>query len=180
MGRGNDGPLAEGYMKAAKTKIDTLEKLKVWEVVEQKHWMNVFPSTWAFKCKRFPDGSVQKLKGQFCVCGDHQIDGVDFDSDQVYCPVVSWNTVRLLLILSLILNLSTKQVDYTAAFVHAPIGNKDVYVEMPHGFKEEGKVLKLNKSLYGLKQSPVNFYNHIKSKLEATGFKIPSHLFGRF
>ena len=109
-------------------------------------------------------------KGRFCCRGDKQVDGIDFDSQEIYSPVVSWNTVRLLLILSLVLGLSTKQVDYTAAFVHAPVGEKDVFVEMPRGFKQSGKVLKLKKSLYGLKQSPVNFFNFIKGKLEKTGF----------
>ncbi|CAJ1969020.1 unnamed protein product [Cylindrotheca closterium] len=80
-------------------------------------------------------------------------------------------TVRLLLILSLVLGLETKQVDYTAAFTRAPIGDKEVFCEMPRGFAKEGKVLKLNKSLYGLKQSPVNFFNFIKGKLENAGFE---------
>jgi hypothetical protein len=77
---------------------------------------------------------------------------------------VNWTSVRLLLILSAILGLSTKQVDYTAAFVHAPI-DKDpnwesmsseekarsgVYLHMPRGFYQPGKVLKLKRSLYGL------------------------------
>jgi hypothetical protein len=26
-------------------------------VVEREEWMNVLPGTWAFRCKRFPDGS---------------------------------------------------------------------------------------------------------------------------
>ena len=41
---------------------------------------------------------------------------------------------------------------------------------MPRGFREPGKVLKLKKSLYGLKQSPRNFFLHLKSKLESIGF----------
>ena len=98
---------------------------------------------------------------------------------------MSWTTVRLLLILSVQLSLETKQVDNTSAFVHAEIDkppNFDtmskeeqertgVYVEMPRGFLQKGKVLKLKKSLYGLKQSPRNFFHHLKSKLERVGFK---------
>ncbi|CAJ1969856.1 unnamed protein product [Cylindrotheca closterium] len=80
-------------------------------------------------------------------------------------------TVRLLLILFLVLGLKTKQVDYTASFTHAPIGDKEVFREMPRGFAKKGKVLKLKKSLYGLKQLPVNFFNFIKGKLENAGFK---------
>ena len=87
--------------------------------------MNVLPSTWAFKCKRFPDGLVKKLKARFCVRGDRQREGVDFF--ETFAPVVSWNTVRLMLVLSLILNLATRQVDYTAAFLHADIDRDPNY-----------------------------------------------------
>jgi hypothetical protein len=84
-----------------------------------------------------------------------------------------------MLILSILLIIQTVQVDYTAAFLHANI-NKDpnwenmleaerekigVYLEMPRGFRDEGKVLWLRKSLYGLKQSPRNFFLHLKGKL---------------
>ena len=60
-------------------------------------------------------------------------------------------------------------MDYTTAFLHAPITD-EVYVEMPQGFREPGKVLKLKRSLYGLKQSPRNFYKHLKGQLESVGF----------
>ncbi|MHA7927753.1 MAG: reverse transcriptase domain-containing protein, partial [Marinobacter sp.] len=92
-----NGPLADGYWEAARKEIDTLERMDVWEVVDRLAEMNVLPSTWAFKCKRFPDGSVRKLKGRFCCRGDRQIDGVDYDSEEIFSPVVSWHTVRLLL-----------------------------------------------------------------------------------
>jgi hypothetical protein len=42
---------------------------------------------------------------------------------------------------------------------------------MPHLFSTEGKVWKLRKSIYGLKQSPCNYFLHIKSKLEELGFR---------
>jgi hypothetical protein len=178
-----NGPVRKGYMEAAKKEIETLVDMDAWDVVDREEWMNVLPSTWAFKCKRYPDGSIRKLKGRFCARGDRQVKDVDFFS--TFAPVVSWTTVRLMLILSLILNLATTQVDYTSAFIHAPI-DKDpnwdtlsleeqarsgVYLEMTRGFREPGKVLKLKRSLYGLKQSPRNFFLHLKGKLEKVGFK---------
>ena len=178
-----NGPFKEGYWEACEKELQTLQDMDAWDIVDRKGWMNVLPSTWAFKCKRFPHGGIRKLKSRFCCRGDRQIEGVDyFDT---FAPVVNWTTVRLMLILSIILGLSTKQVDYTAAFVHAPI-DKDpdwdnltieeqersgVYLEMPRGFSQPGKVLKLKRSLYGLKQSPRNFFQHLKGKLEDIGFE---------
>jgi hypothetical protein len=45
-----------------------------------------------------------------------------------------------------------------------------VFVEIPKGFAQDGKVLRLKKSLYGLKQSPRNHLKNLSSKLEALGF----------
>jgi Reverse transcriptase (RNA-dependent DNA polymerase) len=42
---------------------------------------------------------------------------------------------------------------------------------MPQGFTEPGKVLKLNRSLYRLKQAPRNLFSYLKSKLESVGFR---------
>ena len=83
---------------------------------------------------------------------------------------MSCTAVRLLYILTLKVGLTTKHVDYMNAFVQADIHNKDAYVCMPCGFAIEGKVLKLRKSLYGLCESPRNFFEHLKSKLIEKGF----------
>ena len=100
------------------------------------------------------DGNIRKFKARFCFRGDQQVFRIDyFDT---FAPVVCWTTVRILLILSVILGLDTKQVDYTCAFLQATI-TEDVC--MPRGFEEEvGKVLKLQRSLYGLCQSPRNVF----------------------
>lgn len=46
-----------------------------------------------------------------------------------------------------------------------------VYVEMPLGFRQEGKVLKLKCSLYGLRQSPFYFFKCLRDALISRGFK---------
>jgi hypothetical protein len=77
---------------------------------------------------------------------------------ETYCSVVSWHTVCLLMIISQALCLATQGVDYINDFVQSPIGDQEVSIEMPTGFKKEWEVLKLNKRC--------NFYNHLRSKLE--------------
>ena len=180
-----NGPCAEGYKEAAKLEVDTLKKMHVWDEVDREPWMSVLPSTWAFRRKTFPDGSTKKFKGRFCVRGDREVAGVHFDPDRIYAPVVSWTTVRLLLLLAAQLDLATRQVDYVAAFVHSPLPKpagfdkmspeeqrrSGTYVEMPRGFKKDGKVLRLNKALYGLRSAPRAFFSHLKSNLEAIGFR---------
>ena len=119
--------------------------------------MNVISSTWAFKLKRFPDGLVKKFKARFCARGDQQLEGVDYF--ETYAPVVQWTTVRLMLILEILLELKSKQGNVTCAFLHAdvPEGEK-IYVAIPRGFPQQGKVLRLRKTLYGLKPSPRAFW----------------------
>ncbi len=119
---------------------------------------NVIQLTWAFKCKRFPDGLIKKFKARFCAQGDMQLEGVDFF--ETYAPVVQWRTIRLMFILEVLLGLKSKQGDVTYAFLHADLEPDEmVYVAMPLGFNTKSKngkrqVLKLNKTLYGLCQSP--------------------------
>jgi hypothetical protein len=176
------GPNKEGYWQAAKKEVDTLVKKRSWEVVTKKAWMHVLPSTWAFTYKRFPDGIIRKLKARFCARGDIQIGGIDFF--ETFEPVVAWETIRIMLIMSIIFDLASLQVDYIAEFVHSDIDKppnwetmtelekerSGVYIQIPRGLGEDGKVFKLKKSLYGLKQLPRIFFLHLKGKLEKVGF----------
>ena len=165
---------ADGWYKAMETEIEQLLKLDVWEEVPRSSVKNdnIIDCTWAFKKKRFPDGTVRKLKARLCVRGDQQLEGIDYF--ETYAPVVQWSTVRMLLVLSVALNLVTKQVDYTNAFVQAPLKDT-VYMELPRCFEKEGYVVRLKRSLYGLVQSPLNFFNHLRDGLVARNWTPSDH-----
>ena len=78
--------------------------------------------------------------------------------------------MRLMLILEVLLGLKSKQGDVTAAFLHADLGEDEkVYVRMPMGFRQQGKVLKLKKTLYGLWQAPRAFWKYMVEKMEICG-----------
>ena len=164
-----NGPFADEYWEAACTEVETLEKMDAWDVVERKVGMNVLSSTWAFKCKRYPDGLIKKFKARFCARGDQQIHGVDYF--ETYAPVVQWVTIRLMLILECLLELKSKQGDVTCAFLHAHLDeDEEVYVHMPRGFTQydrrgNSKVLKLRRCLYGLKNSPRAFWKYMVEKM---------------
>ena len=134
--------------------------MEAWEVVDRGSDMNVIDSIWAFKLKRFPDGMIKKFKAWFCARGDQQLQGIDFF--ETYAPVVQWTSVRMMLILEILMNLKSKQGDVTAAFLHANSAPEEkVFVEIPLGFREKGKILCLKKTLYGLCQSPREFWKHL-------------------
>jgi hypothetical protein len=163
-----NGPDAAGFMKAMEIELDTLIQMEAFIIIEKEPWMNVVSSVWAFKRKRYPDGSIRKLKARICARGFEQIEGIDYF--ETYAPVVQWMTVRVILIMTILLHLENKQIDYTAAFLQAPIDH-DVYVEMPKLFAVDGKVWKLQRAIYGLKDAPRAYFVHTKNKLEELGFR---------
>jgi len=73
--------------------------------------------------------------------------------------------------------LEIKTRDITCDFLHANLASDEtVYIDMPLGFNIKSKngmqqVLKLNKTLYGLCQSPRAFWKYITKKLESCGLK---------
>jgi hypothetical protein len=150
----NWSKFANDYWKAMELEIFTLESIKAWQVVDWEDEMNVISSTWAFKCKRYPDGLVKKFKARCCACGDQQLEGIDFF--ETYAPVVQWTMTHLMFILEILFGLKSKQGDVTCAFLHADLEeNETVYVDMPTGFAQYGKngkkrCLKPKKTLYGL------------------------------
>ena len=87
------GKFADEYWKAMELEIATLEALNAWEVVkyDPSSMPNVIQSTWAFKCKLYPDGLVKKFKARFCARGDMQLEGIDFF--KTYAPVAQWTTI---------------------------------------------------------------------------------------
>ena len=72
--------------------------------------------------------------------------------------------------LSIMLELKTKQVDFTLAFVQTklPPGR---YIEMLRCFEQEGMVLELKRNLYGGCDAGMNFFLLLKKQLERRGFR---------
>ena len=107
-----------------------LRDLGSFKIISRPRGVNILQSIWDFKKKRYLDGSLKKYKAIFCVRGDQQIEGVDVF--ETYASVVSWITVRLLLVISIILQLKTQQVDYIHIFCQDPL-EETVFVELPGG-----------------------------------------------
>ena len=156
------GEMAHEWQKAMIAEIKGILKQKTWVPINRTSMPKgkvILPGIWAFKLKRLPDGSPLKFKARYCVRGDKRIIGVDYF--ETYAPVVQWSTIRLVLTMVLSHGWVTRQVDYTNAFTQADL-KEEVYIESPKGFERKDKkdmVLKLLKSLYGLRQAPKSFFD---------------------
>ena len=167
------------WVESMNEEIKTLESMDCWEVVPRSNIGNskVIKCTWAFRLKRRPDGSPYKYKARLCLRGDTMVKGEDYTES--FSPVVQWSSVRVMLILSIVHGLHTRQVDYVNAFAQADQpSNKIIYMEFPPGYTNptDDCVLRLKKTLYGAVDSPLHFFRLLKSNLEACGFKQLEHI----
>jgi hypothetical protein len=140
-----------------------------WTLMERKDLsigMKTIAAIWSFKRKRFPDGTLNKHKARLCAHGGQQTWGQVYW--ETYAPVVTWASVHLLLIVAKIHGLESKIIDFVLEFPQADL-NVPVYMELPAGVNPVGisdenpchYVLKLNKSLYGLKQVGYNWFEKL-------------------
>ena len=120
IGEAMSSPYRHEFLVAMKKEIEELEAHDTWEIVKKDSIQpidgimpNIIQSTWVFKIKRYPDGHLRKFKARFCVRGDAQVEGLDYFES--YAPVASWNTIRIILIMSLQQGWKIKQADFSNA-----------------------------------------------------------------
>ena len=87
-----------------------------------------------------------------------------------YAPVVTWQTVHLFLILSLLLGRQSRQLDFVMAYPQAP-AEMPLYMRLPQGYQRHGMTrkthtLKLTCNVYGQKQA-----GHVWNKFMDKGMR---------
>jgi hypothetical protein len=94
--------------------------------------------------------------------------------DGNYSPVVASKSVRVILALCALFDMSMFQVDLNNAFLHAALDG-DVYVRFPKGYERmpgaDGMVMKLKKSLYGLQEAPKRWYETLTAFMAENDWK---------
>ena len=103
--------------------------------------------------------------------GFSQQHGIDFD--ETFSPVIKPSTIRVVLSLAVSSSWPIHQLDVKNAFLHGEL-QEEIYMQIPPGFntvKTEGKVLKLRRSLYGLKQSPRAWFGRFRRAMIHIGYK---------
>ena len=134
--------------------MSTLSENATWSLVTRPLGKTIVGCRWVYTVKYLPDGSIVHLKARLIAKGYSQTYGVDYA--KTFSPVAKISFVQILISLAANLGWQLFQLDVKNAFLNDDL-KEEVYMEQPLGFVaqgESGKVCRLHKAIYGLKQSP--------------------------
>lgn len=92
---------------------------------------------------------------------------------ETFAPVAKLNTVRIIFSLAINLDWSLSQLNIKNAFFNGEL-KEQVYMTIPPGYETDrtkGKICKLKRAIYGLKQSPRAWFSKFAQVLLQFGFK---------
>ena len=148
---------AHYWIKALNEEMESLKENDVFELTPLPEGKKTVASKWVYTIKKNPDGS-EGYKATFAARGFNQTKGLDYP--ETFSLATNITSVRILMQMVVKYDLTVHQMDVTTAYLHASIDN-EIFVEQPEGLEiktngDDRLVHRLNKSLYGLKQSGRN------------------------
>lgn len=165
------GPQAEQWQTAAREEYDALMDKQTWTLTKLPPGRAAIGSKWVFKVKYNPDGTVNRYKARLVAQGYSQKPGIDYD--ETFSPVVHRTSLRTLLAYGVQRGMIIHQMDVVTAFLNGSL-TEEIYMKQPDGFEAHGRedlVCRLNRSLYGLKQSSRCWNLVLDEYLTSLGFR---------
>lgn len=159
----------KGWRQAMIDEMTALESNNTWELVPLPAGKSIVGCRWVFNVKVGPDGHIDRLKARLVAKGYTQVYGLDYSD--TFSPVAKMASVRLFLAMAAMRHWPLFQLDIKNAFLHGDL-EEEIYMEQPPGFiaqGESGLVCKLQKSLYGLKQSPRAWFGRFSNVIQQFG-----------
>ncbi|KAH9658397.1 hypothetical protein KPL70_023479 [Citrus sinensis] len=147
------------WKRAMDEEMTSLIKNKTWTLIEKPDKRKTVSCKWIFKIKDgIPGAEPRRFKARLVARGFTQNEGIDFT--EVFSPVVRHVSIRVILALVAVQDMHLEQMDVKTAFLHGEL-QEEIVMQQPEGYVASGKedyVYLLKKSLYGLKQSPRQWY----------------------
>lgn len=141
------------WESAMAEEINSLQQNQTWTLETLPHGRTAVDNKWVFKIKTKSDGTVDHFKARLVAKGYSQTVGVDYG--ETYAPTAKMDSIRTLLALAAAEDSEMIQFDVKTAFLHGEL-SEELYMNLPTGYtipNSAGKVCRLRKSLYGLKQA---------------------------
>lgn len=165
------GPNSIEWREAMKRELDALIDAGVWTLTKCPRDKTAIGSRWVLKTKYNPDGSIERRKARLVAQGCTQQPGIDFK--ETYAPVARLQSIRLLVALATLHKMKLYHIDVTMAYIYGDL-DEEIYMRQAPGFEKPGEeeyVCRLNKSLYGLKQSGRQWHQRLDATLTEIGLK---------
>lgn len=157
------------WVEAMDREIKFIDDNETWEAVPTPKNTKLLDTKWVYTIKPFEIDEKDRFKARLVVRGFAQ--ERDFTLDEIYSPMARMTTIRTLLAVGNQNRFIFNQLDVKTAFLNG-ILKEDIYIENPKGITcKEGHVLKLKKSLYGLKQSSKCWNDRINEFLISLHYK---------
>jgi hypothetical protein len=164
-------PESKQWKAAMEDEINSLKENDTFTLTPLPESRKIVGGRWVYTIKESANGS-ETYKARYVAKGYSQVKGIDYQ--ETFAPTANLTSVRVLMQLAAQHDLTLHQMDVKTAYLNAPI-DCDIYMEQPEGFEVQSKggrlVYKLNKSLYGLKQSGRNWNNLLHDYLVEDGFE---------
>jgi hypothetical protein len=154
------------WQNACLQELEALRRRDVYELVPRPSGRKVIKNRWVFDVKT--DG---RKKARLVAKGFSQVEGLDYD--QVFSPVVRFETVRLIFAMAALMNWTISGVDVKNAYLYGKL-DEEIYMEQPEGFRvlgSESLVIRLKKALYGLKQAGLAWWRTLRDSMKELGFE---------
>ena len=176
--KGYDECMRKRMAAAVRKELVDLCKIGTWELCPLPSGQRAKGTKLICKVKQLADGSPDKDKGRLVVLGCQSQLGKDFFS--TFSPMASLTSVRAVLALAAHYRLDVYQADIKQAFLRARLPH-DSFVRLPKGVSiasnldssvstDNGYVLRLLRSLYGLKEAPQIWNKELSRFAEDEGF----------
>jgi len=168
--------LGSKFLQAEQDHLKSHHDMESWSEVEMKslgttQMRQILDCMWVYVYKLNRRGELLNCKARLVVRGDQQSLAT---IGETYAATLAARSFRILIAIAAYFDLELKQYDAVNAFVHAPL-DEEVFMRMPPGYRRPGRILKLNRALYGLRRSPYLWQQHLSTTLKELGFQIISH-----
>lgn len=157
------------WKAAMDSELQSLDENNTWTLVDLPSGRKAIRNKWVFKTKRDGEGNIVRHKARLVAKGCSQKYGIDYT--ETYSPVVRYTSIRYLIALAVKLGLHIDQMDAVTAFLQGDL-NEEIYMMQPEGRTDgTNRVCKLNKSMYGLKQSGRQWNKKLEKTLRSFGLQ---------
>ena len=176
-------PNADRWRKACELEYETLLGYHTWILIDRPPNINIVGSRWTFRVKQDNLGNIDTFKSRLIAQGFSQIPGLNFNKS--YSPTITLTSICLMLSLACKYDLELQHINVKGAYLNGKL-EEEVFMQQLEGFVKKGKedmVCRLNKGVYGLKQSGRIWHQTLKRELKGIGFRageVDSTIFFRF